>query len=80
MHAAARYNRLDILRSLLQNDKIKPLVNSQDNEGKTPLHAAVQVGDFVEFVDLLLQAGANINAVTKQWKYTPMHWIAKRGA
>ena len=58
LHFAAQRGDLARVESLLQK-KYPP--NRFDELGKTPLHYAVDAGH-LEIVDLLLRAGANVNA------------------
>jgi hypothetical protein len=47
-------------------------VNVADQSGMTALHHAVQQG-YRDCMDLLLRAGADLNAQNKEHKYTPLH-------
>ncbi|KAK1801942.1 hypothetical protein P4O66_022568 [Electrophorus voltai] len=49
-------------------------ISDQDQERRTPLHAAAWLGD-VHIMDLLITAGANINAKDHVW-LTPLHRAA----
>ncbi|MCI5052993.1 MAG: ankyrin repeat domain-containing protein [Simkaniaceae bacterium] len=51
----------------------------QDSSGKTPLALAASVGEALECVKLLLDAGADINAVDRLG-FTPAHYAALSGA
>uniref|UniRef100_A0A667YM70 Uncharacterized protein n=1 Tax=Myripristis murdjan TaxID=586833 RepID=A0A667YM70_9TELE len=46
-------------------------VNVQDNEKRTPLHAAAYLGD-AEIIELLILSGARVNAKDNKW-LTPLH-------
>ncbi|CAB1443078.1 unnamed protein product [Pleuronectes platessa] len=46
-------------------------VNIQDNEKRTPLHAASYLGD-AEIIELLILSGARVNAKDNKW-LTPLH-------
>uniref|UniRef100_A0A3Q3LVJ4 Serine/threonine-protein phosphatase 6 regulatory ankyrin repeat subunit A-like n=1 Tax=Mastacembelus armatus TaxID=205130 RepID=A0A3Q3LVJ4_9TELE len=46
-------------------------VNIQDNEKRTPLHAAAYLGD-AEIIELLILSGARVNAKDNKW-LTPLH-------
>ena len=46
------------------------LFDKGDSSGNTPLHYAAAYG-FYEMIDLLIQAGADVNAVNN-WNLTPI--------
>ena len=54
--------------------KLNADINSIDSNGWTALHHAAYNGDF-QAVDMLVNAGANINAFSNQFK-TPLHFAA----
>uniref|UniRef100_A0A9J8AVY5 Ankyrin repeat domain 28 n=2 Tax=Cyprinus carpio TaxID=7962 RepID=A0A9J8AVY5_CYPCA len=58
----------DEVRSLVFK---KEDVNVQDNEKRTPLHAAAYLGD-AEIIELLILSGARVNAKDNKW-LTPLH-------
>uniref|UniRef100_A0A667ZST4 Ankyrin repeat domain 28 n=1 Tax=Myripristis murdjan TaxID=586833 RepID=A0A667ZST4_9TELE len=58
----------DEVRSLIFK---KEDVNTQDNEKRTPLHAAAYLGD-AEIIELLILSGARVNAKDNKW-LTPLH-------
>uniref|UniRef100_A0A671LFV7 Serine/threonine-protein phosphatase 6 regulatory ankyrin repeat subunit A-like n=1 Tax=Sinocyclocheilus anshuiensis TaxID=1608454 RepID=A0A671LFV7_9TELE len=58
----------DEVRSLIFQ---KEDVNVQDNEKRTPLHAAAYLGD-AEIIELLILSGARVNAKDNKW-LTPLH-------
>uniref|UniRef100_A0A8C7LD55 Ankyrin repeat domain 28 n=1 Tax=Oncorhynchus kisutch TaxID=8019 RepID=A0A8C7LD55_ONCKI len=58
----------DEVRSLIFQ---KEDVNVQDNEKRTPLHAAAYLGD-AEILELLILSGARVNAKDNKW-LTPLH-------
>uniref|UniRef100_A0A8D3DEI7 Ankyrin repeat domain 28 n=1 Tax=Scophthalmus maximus TaxID=52904 RepID=A0A8D3DEI7_SCOMX len=58
----------DEVRSLIFK---KEDVNAQDNEKRTPLHAAAYLGD-AEIIELLILSGARVNAKDNKW-LTPLH-------
>uniref|UniRef100_A0AAY5KR67 Ankyrin repeat domain 28b n=1 Tax=Esox lucius TaxID=8010 RepID=A0AAY5KR67_ESOLU len=58
----------DEVRSLIFK---KEDVNVQDNEKRTPLHAAAYLGD-AEIIELLILSGGRVNAKDNKW-LTPLH-------
>ena len=56
---AAKYGATAVARLLLQRGAF---VHAKDREGRTALHWAAARGDFVETVEVLLKAGADIDA------------------
>lgn len=52
-------------------------VNYQDEEKRSPLHAAAFKGD-AKVVELLLQKGARVNTKDSKW-LTPLHRACKTG-
>ena len=55
-------------------------VNTQNEDGLTPLHRAVSAGKFAEkkeITKLLIANGANVNAKNKNG-YTPLHYAAAK--
>ena len=53
-------------------------VRASDIEGNTPLHFAAREG-FPEIAQRLLAAGAQVNALTGAWCFTPLMYAAMRG-
>lgn len=71
-------NKAGIVQLLLQQDKIKKIVNLQEGtQGKTPLHIAVEAGN-KKIVEQLLKHNAIIGAKMKNGK-TPLHVAAEAG-
>jgi ankyrin repeat protein len=64
-------NKFDKLEECLINKNIN--INIQDNDGDTPLHIAVFLGN-IRACEILIEAGANIY-VTDKWGQTPFHRI-----
>lgn len=64
LHVAAAKNYLDVLKILLGIKSNKIDVNAVDEDGWTPLHAAVYWGN-MDAAALLVQGGANLNLATK---------------
>ncbi|KKZ66807.1 hypothetical protein EMCG_07496 [[Emmonsia] crescens] len=55
-------------------------VNIRNNKGKTPFHLGTKLWRDVEFMELLLEKGADVKAVTPDKGFTAMHLAAKVGA
>jgi uncharacterized protein len=72
--AAMRRDR-DAVRALLQNGAD---VNAAQGDGMTALHWAAGHGD-VELANMLLYAGARVDAVTRNGNYTPLHLAGRAG-
>lgn len=68
IHRAAWYGRVNIFRSLLENDTnkahIENLLNAQDKAGCTPVHNAVIRSQY-DMVDALIDSGAELNTTDK---------------
>ena len=67
--AAARLDRIDLLRSMLDADPSR--VHERGGDGQTPLHFARSRA----VADLLLEAGADIDAVDRDHRSTPAQWM-----
>lgn len=73
LHLAAGYNRINIVKILLQNDAD---VHAKDKGGLVPLHNACSYGHF-EVTELLIKHGANVNQ-KDLWAFTPIHEAASK--
>nr|AAO15006.1 hypothetical protein [Takifugu rubripes] len=77
--AATHQDKPSLLRAIFNVDpeEVRSLilkkedVNVQDNEKRTPLHAAAYLGD-AEIIELLILSGARVNAKDNKW-LTPLH-------
>ena len=65
----------DAIRALLQNGAD---VNAAQGDGMTALHWAAQLND-LEMADMLLYAGADVEAATRIGAYRPLHVAAREG-
>lgn len=72
---AARDDRVEEVRSLLQSGAD---VNAPHGDGMTALHWAAENGN-TELAGLLLDAGADVTAVTRLADYTALHLASQRG-
>lgn len=64
---------LDTVRRHIAHDQV--LVNMADELGRSPLHLAV-IGGHLAMVNVLVKAGADVNAVDKLKGMTPIHYAA----
>ena len=76
LHKAAERGLLEHT-SILINQEMK--VDACNYEGVTPLHLASKHGHYHLF-RLLIQSGANVNAVTRHTKETPLMYTASAGS
>ena len=67
--AAARLDRIDLLRSMLDADPSR--VHERGGDGQTPLHFARSRAA----ADLLLERGADIDATDRDHRSTPAQWM-----
>jgi ankyrin repeat protein len=72
---AAKSGDAETVQALLKEDPT--LVDARDSDGSTPLHCATWKGQ-QNVVAVLLEAGANVNAVNQNehWGTTPLHAAA----
>jgi|SRR5215471_6704058 len=72
---AAKSGNAAVVKELLKTDA--DLVNARDKDDSTPLHCAVWKGH-LEVVSILLDAGAEVNALNQNdhWGNTPLHAAA----
>jgi ankyrin repeat protein len=69
-HAAARLGAIDVLERLLDGDPA--LVHARGGDGQTPLHFAKSV----DVARLLVDRGADIDAIDVDHESTPAQWMA----
>jgi ankyrin repeat protein len=72
---AAMRGDIEAVRSLLKEGAE---VNGAQGDGMTALHWAAELGG-VELAEILIFAGANIEAVTRVGEYTPLHVASEAG-
>ncbi|XP_055495799.1 ankyrin repeat and SOCS box protein 3 isoform X3 [Leucoraja erinacea] len=77
IHEAASHTTLKCLRLLLHKASLTSGVELKTYEGETALHLAAKHGH-LKIVQILLQAGANPNAVTNE-NVTPLFLAAEKG-
>ncbi len=73
LHFACDRGFLEIVNILIQN---KANVNAKDDNNNTPLHCACTAKKSHPIITLLIKKGADVNAVTKDLGWTPLHWAA----
>ncbi|MBY0353216.1 ankyrin repeat domain-containing protein [Candidatus Babeliales bacterium] len=76
LHFAAFYNQQEVLTHLLKKGSLN--VNTQDEQGKTPLFLAAQQGHYACVVELL-QHQANPSIFDRELGNTPLHFAAAFG-
>ena len=69
IHEAAETGNIDVVKQHLAAGTD---VNAKDEDGYTPLHFAV-ANDDKELAELLIAAGADMNAKTDMFEETPLH-------
>ncbi|XP_065091614.1 ankyrin-1-like [Ochlerotatus camptorhynchus] len=74
LHMAAHFDRKSIVNILINAENL----NSQDSNGCTPLHLAVEKG-VVEVVKALIHHTANVLIQQAKDKWTPLHLAARHG-
>ncbi|HAE38111.1 MAG TPA: hypothetical protein DCG57_05655 [Candidatus Riflebacteria bacterium] len=72
-HDLIRAGKLDQVRNEVARDSI--LANMTDEIGHSPLHIAVIYGQ-MRIVNVLINAGAEVNAVDRLKRLTPLHYAA----
>ena len=81
LFAAVRARKSELVREILQ--RRPDLSRIRDNDGATALHYAAESGDR-DIVQILLDAGADINARDLRFNATPAGWaieyLRQRGA
>lgn len=75
LHLATKYKRKDIVEILLENEAE---VDVKDNNFKTPLYIASQLG-LIDIVNILLKNGANPNIFRDSCGSTPVFIAAQNG-
>jgi len=72
LHTAAREGHMGEVMSLVE--KYPKLLNSRDEEGKTPLHHAVENNE-IEIAELLIGRGADVNVLTERKRINLLHGV-----
>lgn len=76
LHRAAEGGHVEVVKFLSLQKGVKEKINAVDQYGRTALHLAASYG-CAEVVLALLEAGANVNAITTSgMKDTPLHQAA----
>ncbi|XP_007901655.1 palmitoyltransferase ZDHHC17 [Callorhinchus milii] len=76
LHEAARIWHVDVASFLIKQGAD---VNHADTYGRTPLHVAA-ILNYTEFIEVLLNNNANIEAKTNEEEQTPFHYAARYDA
>jgi ankyrin repeat protein len=77
LHLAAAFGGPETVKLLLSHGAHEHQV-SRNPQRNQPLHAAIALGDSLETIRLLLNAGADVN-VTQAGGFTPLHQAAAAG-
>ena len=72
---AAAHGDVETVRSLVKQGAD---VNAAQGDGMSALHWAAEEGG-VELAEVLIQAGARVDALTRLGSYTPLHLASQRG-
>lgn len=72
-HTMVKNGELEQIRRRIAHDKV--LVNMADELGRSPLHLAV-INGHLAIVNVLIKAGADVNAVDRLKAMTPLHYAA----
>ena len=75
LHLAVMEKNVDLVRMLLEKGAH---LETKDDDGSTPLLKAVKDGALEDIIDLLLEHGADVQAVAEDRK-TALHFAAQRG-
>ena len=76
LHDAVLRRSLEAVNACL-SDRADPDI--PDDDGRTALHLAV-VNEFVEAIDALAEAGADLNAQDRLVGHTPLHLVVGKSA
>lgn len=77
LHLAAAFAGPDVVKLLLEHGA-HAHQRSHNPLRNQPIHAAIALGDSLETINLLLEAGADVNA-TQEGGFTPLHQAASAG-
>uniref|UniRef100_A0A0K2TKJ7 Transient receptor potential cation channel subfamily A member 1 homolog [Aplysia californica] n=1 Tax=Lepeophtheirus salmonis TaxID=72036 RepID=A0A0K2TKJ7_LEPSM len=77
LYIAALYNKPEVLKALLENDKCNGLISVNDLFDNLPLHVASKEGN-VEIVHLLINAGSDIDKKNED-EMTALHLASLNG-
>ncbi len=75
LHIAVEYGQLPFIQQL---EEAKELIDTEDGDGKRPIHKACWGNEKVEIARHLLDLGSSVNAKST-FEYRPVHWAAKHG-
>lgn len=74
LFTAVHFNKMEIVEWLITQEGIQ--IDAKSADGRTALHEAARNSMNPEIVTLLIDAGANIEAIDKDLHHTPLHYAA----
>ena len=78
-HLSILSRDIEIIKLILKHSEKPIIINSRTDNGKTPLHYAVNLQE-IKIVKLLLENGANINLQDYEHEYNILHYAVNFGS